>query len=103
IGPFALLERARPSRPLPYTTLSRPADAVPLTEVYAAGEPPLVAADGRALARALRVAGRIEPVFVEDVADLPQAVLDFVRDGDVVVVMGAGSISKVPGLVGELA
>ena len=79
------------------------ADAVLLTEVYAAGEPPLVAADGRALARALRVAGRIEPVFVEDVADLPQAVLDFVRDGDVVVVMGAGSISKVPGLVGELA
>ena len=79
------------------------ADAVLLTEVYAAGEQPLVAADGRALARALRVAGRIEPVFVEDVADLPAAVLDFVRDGDVVVVMGAGSISKVPGLIGELA
>ena len=79
------------------------ADAVLLTEVYAAGEQPLVAADGRALARALRVAGRIEPVFVDDVADLPPAVLDFVRDGDVVVVMGAGSISKVPGLIGELA
>ncbi|MCD0501851.1 UDP-N-acetylmuramate--L-alanine ligase [Bordetella petrii] len=79
------------------------ADAVLLTEVYAAGEPPLVAADGRALARALRVAGRVEPVFVEDVAELPQTILDFVRDGDVVVVMGAGSISKVPGLVGELA
>ncbi|MBV7481328.1 UDP-N-acetylmuramate--L-alanine ligase [Bordetella sp. BOR01] len=79
------------------------ADAVLLTEVYSAGEAPLVAADGRALSRALRVAGRIEPVFVDDVADLPRAVLDFVRDGDVVVVMGAGSISKVPGLVGELA
>jgi UDP-N-acetylmuramate--alanine ligase len=79
------------------------ADAVLLTEVYAAGEAPLVAADGRALARALRVAGRIEPLFVEDVADMPQAIVDFVRDGDVVVVMGAGSISKVPGLVGELA
>ncbi|GAB1577632.1 UDP-N-acetylmuramate--L-alanine ligase [Bordetella petrii] len=79
------------------------ADAVLLTEVYSAGEPPLVAADGRALARALRVAGRIEPVFVEDVAELPQAILDFVRDGDVVVVMGAGSISKVPAQVGELA
>ena len=78
------------------------ADAVLLTEVYAAGEPALVAADGRALSRALRVAGRIEPVFVEDVAELPQAIVDFVRDGDVVVVMGAGSISKVPGLVGEL-
>ena len=53
--------------------------------------------------RALRVAGKVEPVFVEDVAELPQAVLDFVRDGDVVIVMGAGSISKVPAQVGELA
>jgi UDP-N-acetylmuramate--alanine ligase len=78
------------------------ADAVLLTEVYAAGESPLVAADGRALARALRVAGKVEPVFVEDVADLPPVILDFVRDGDVVIVMGAGSISKVPGQVGEL-
>ncbi|MOA41202.1 UDP-N-acetylmuramate--L-alanine ligase [compost metagenome] len=74
-----------------------------LTEVYAAGEPPLVAADGRALSRALRVAGKVEPVFVEDVAELPQAVVDFVRNGDVVIVMGAGSISKVPAQVGELA
>ena len=74
-----------------------------LTEVYSAGEPPLVAADGRALSRALRVAGKVEPVFVEDVAELPQAVVDFVRDGDVVIVMGAGSISKVPAQVGELA
>src|SRR5690606_41944312 len=59
------------------------ADAVLLTDVYAAGEQPLVAADGRALARALRVAGKIEPVFIEDVADLPQAIRDFARDGDV--------------------
>lgn len=79
------------------------ADAVLLTEVYSAGEPPLVAADGRALTRALRVAGKVEPVFVENVTDLPQAIIDFVQDGDVVVVMGAGSISKVPGAVGELA
>lgn len=78
------------------------ADAVLLTEVYAAGEAPLVAADGRALARALRVAGRVEPVFVEDVADLPRAIHDFVRDGDVVVIMGAGSVSRVPGQLGEL-
>jgi UDP-N-acetylmuramate--alanine ligase len=62
-----------------------------------------VAADGRALSRALRVAGKVEPVFVEDVAELPQTVVDFVRDGDVVIVMGAGSISKVPAQVGELA
>ncbi|MFJ1302670.1 UDP-N-acetylmuramate--L-alanine ligase [Pseudomonadota bacterium AL_CKDN230030165-1A_HGKHYDSX7] len=79
------------------------ADAVLLTEVYAAGEAPLVAADGRALSRALRVAGKVEPVFVEDVAELPQAVRDFVRDGDVVVVMGAGSISRIPVQLGEQA
>ncbi|MBC7203928.1 MAG: UDP-N-acetylmuramate--L-alanine ligase [Pusillimonas sp.] len=81
--------------------LSR-ADAVLLTEVYPAGEPALVAADGRALTRAVRVAGKVEPVFVEDVFDMPQAILDFVENGDVVIVMGAGSISKVPSRVGEL-
>ncbi|AZY53632.1 UDP-N-acetylmuramate--L-alanine ligase [Bordetella avium] len=79
------------------------ADAVLLTEVYAAGEAPLVAADGRALARALRVAGKVEPLFVEDVAALPQAVRDFMRDGDVLILMGAGSISKVPSQLGEHA
>jgi UDP-N-acetylmuramate--alanine ligase len=77
------------------------ADAVLLTEVYSAGEQPLVAADGRALARALRVAGKIEPIFVDDVAELPQAVFDFVRNKDVVILMGAGSISKVPAQLGE--
>ena len=72
------------------------ADAVVLTEVYAAGEAPIVAADGRALARALRVAGKVEPVFVEDIGDLPQTLLDTVRDGDVVLGMGAGSIGQLP-------
>lgn len=72
------------------------ADAVVLTEVYAAGEAPIVAADGRALARALRVAGRVEPLFVEDINALPQALLDTVRDGDVVLGMGAGSIGQLP-------
>ena len=72
------------------------ADAVLLTEVYAAGEPPLVAADGRALARGVRVAGRVEPLFVEDVNAMPEAILNFAQDGDIVIVMGAGSISKVP-------
>ena len=79
------------------------ADAVLLTEVYPAGEAPLVAADGRSLTRAVRVAGKVEPLFVENVGDLPQAILDFVQDRDVVIVMGAGSISKVPARVGELA
>ena len=75
------------------------ADAVFLTEVYAAGETPIVAADGRALTRAVRVAGQVEPVFVEAVGDLPKAVLPFVRKGDVVIAMGAGSIG---GVAGEL-
>jgi len=72
-------------------------DALLLTEVYAAGEAPIVAADGRSLARAVRVGGKVEPVFVENIADLPQAVLNAVRDGDVVLTMGAGSIGGVPG------
>ena len=73
-----------------------------LTEVYAAGEAPVVAADGRALARALRVAGRVEPVFVDNVADLPQAIADNAREGDVVMCMGAGTIGAVPGRLVDL-
>jgi UDP-N-acetylmuramate--alanine ligase len=71
-------------------------DAVVLADVYPAGEAPIVAADGRALARAVRVAGRVEPVFVETVADMAAAIRDVARDGDVVVTMGAGSIGTVP-------
>ncbi len=72
-------------------------DGLLLAEVYAAGEPPLVAADGRSLARALRVAGKIEPIFVEDIAEMPEAILSAAQDGDVVITMGAGSIGAVPG------
>lgn len=71
-------------------------DALLLTEVYSAGEAPIVAADGRSLARAVRVAGKVEPVFVEDIANIPQAVFDCVQDGDVVVTMGAGSVGQLP-------
>jgi UDP-N-acetylmuramate--alanine ligase len=71
------------------------ADAVLLAEVYAAGEAPIVAADGRSLARALRVAGRIEPLFVDDIADMAQSIVDSAREGDVVLCMGAGSIGAV--------
>ena len=72
-------------------------DALLLTEVYAAGEPPIVAADGRALTRAVRVLDKVEPVFVEQVADLPDAIRGAARDGDVVLAMGAGSIGAVAG------
>ena len=77
-------------------------DAVLLAEVYAAGEAPIVAADGRSLARALRVAGKVEPVFVDDIAEMPQAIVDNAHDGDVVICMGAGSIGGVPAKVVEL-
>jgi len=74
-------------------------DALVLTDVYAAGEAPIVAADGRALSRALRVAGKVEPVFVETVEEMPDALAAVVRDGDVVITMGAGSIGGVPGRI----
>jgi UDP-N-acetylmuramate--alanine ligase len=79
------------------------ADAVLLAEVYPAGEAPIVAADGRSLTRALRVAGKVEPVFVDDVTAMPQAILDNARDGDVVLCMGAGSIGAVAAQVIERA
>ncbi|MCE3274062.1 MAG: murC [Ramlibacter sp.] len=78
------------------------ADVVLLSEVYSAGEEPIVAADGRSLARAVRVAGKVEPQFVGDIAAMPQAVLDTVRDGDVVMCMGAGSIGTVPAKLVEM-
>jgi UDP-N-acetylmuramate--alanine ligase len=78
-------------------------DSLLLAEVYAAGESPVVAADGRSLARAVRVGGKVEPIFVEDVGTMPETILDTVRDGDVVVTMGAGSIGAVPGRTQEMA
>jgi len=77
------------------------ADAVLLSEVYAAGEAPLIKADGRALARALRVAGQVEPIFVADIEDMPEAILSFVKQDDIVLVLGAGSVNRVPAWVEE--
>jgi UDP-N-acetylmuramate--alanine ligase len=79
------------------------ADLVLLSEVYPAGEAPIVAADGRSLARALRVAAQVEPVFVADIQDMAQAIRDTTRDRDVVLCMGAGSIGNVPAQVLSLA
>jgi UDP-N-acetylmuramate--alanine ligase len=78
------------------------ADAVLLTEVYSAGEAPIVAADGRALTRAVRVAGKIEPIFVDEVSELPNAIVQNAQAGDVVICMGAGSIGLVAGAVAEM-
>ena len=74
-------------------------DALVLADVYPAGEAPIVAADGRALARAVRVLGKVEPIFVESVAQVPEAIRGVARGGDVVLTMGAGSIGTVPGML----
>jgi UDP-N-acetylmuramate--alanine ligase len=79
------------------------ADVVLLTEVYSAGEAPIVAADTRSLIRAIRVAGKVEPMFVETTDELPQAIVDVAHADDVVIVMGAGSIGQVAAKTRELA
>lgn len=78
-------------------------DVLVLAEVYAAGEQPIVAADGRALSHALRVAGKVDPVFVEDMAEMPATIMRLARDGDVVITMGAGSIYTVPAQLVKMA
>ncbi|EJN02864.1 UDP-N-acetylmuramate--L-alanine ligase [Herbaspirillum sp. YR522] len=82
--------------------LSTP-DVLVLAEVYSAGEAPIVAADGRSLAHALRAAAKVEPVFVDDIADMPETIFNVVRDGDVVMTMGAGSIAAVPARLTTMA
>lgn len=82
-----------------FTRVLSQVDVLLLTEVYSAGEDPIVAADSKSLARSIRVQGKVEPIYVENVDDLPAAILNVVQDGDVVLVMGAGSIAKVaPGI-----
>jgi UDP-N-acetylmuramate--alanine ligase len=70
-------------------------DVLLLTEVYPAGEAPIVAADSKSLARALRIQGKVEPIYVETVNEMPAAIRRVVQDGDVVLVMGAGSVGAV--------
>ena len=77
-------------------------DVVLLSEVYAAGEAPIALADGRSLSRALRVAGKVEPVFVDAIEAMPQAIIDIAQRGDVVLCMGAGSIGSVPQTVADM-
>jgi UDP-N-acetylmuramate--alanine ligase len=75
------------------------ADVLLLADVYPAGEAPIVAADGRALARAIRVQGKVEPIFVESIAEMPHAIRGAAREADVVLTMGAGSIGTVPAML----
>ena len=79
------------------------ADVLWLSEIYAAGEAPIAAADGRALSRAMRVAGHEALVFVDDIQKMAQVIADQAQAGDVVMCMGAGSIGQVPAKVLALA
>ncbi len=80
------------------------ADAVVLADVYPAGEAPIVAADGRALMRAIRMAGKVEPHFVATPAEIPEAIRSHVKAGDVVITMGAGSVGGVaPAIAADVA
>lgn len=82
--------------------LSHEAQVVVLTEVYPAGEAPIFGADGRSLARAIRLAGGADLIYEQRVDDVPAAILKVVRDGDVVITLGAGSIGHVASKVTEL-
>jgi len=76
-------------------------DELLLTEVYAAGEAPIANADGRSLARGIRARGKVSPVFVDKVAELPDALVTVLRDGDVLLSLGAGDIGNLPGLLAD--
>lgn len=69
-------------------------DVLLLTEVYSAGEEKITGADGRSLARAIRNRGQVDPIFVEDIADVPKALQSVLRDGDVVLTLGAGNVGS---------
>ena len=84
------------------SVISQGADTVLLSEVYAAGEAPIVAADGRSLSRALRVAGKIEPVFIDKIEAMAQAIFENAKDGDIVICMGAGTIGAVSAQVQKM-
>ena len=75
-----------------FATALSDADVLVLLEVYAAGEDPIAGADGRAIARAVRSRGGVEPIFVEELADLVQVLEGVLVDGDMVLTMGAGDI-----------
>lgn len=78
-----------------FSTVLADLDTLMITEIYAAGEPPISGADGRALCRAIRARGKVDPIFVEDVNTLPQALQDVLHGNDVLLTMGAGSIGNV--------
>jgi UDP-N-acetylmuramate--alanine ligase len=84
-----------------FTRVLSEADALVLLEVYPAGEAPLVGADGRALAGAVRARGRVNPVFVAEPSQVPEALEGMVEDRDVILTLGAGDVGTVPARLAE--
>jgi len=88
-----------------FATVLSETDALVLLDVYPAGEAPIAGADGRTLARAIRTRGAVDPVFVESLEDLPSVLQDVIRDGDLLLTMGAGDIgafaTKLPQILGK--
>ncbi len=78
-----------------FTQVLSKVDVLLLTEIYAAGEAPIAGAEGRSLARAVRARGLVEPIFVENLEALATTLAEVVRDGDVVLTLGAGSIGTI--------
>ena len=70
-------------------------DVLIVTEVYAAGEEPITAADSRHLCRSIRQRGQLDPIFVESIEDIPNVVTDLVKSGDIVLTQGAGSVNQI--------
>ena len=86
-----------------FVQVLRRVDVLCLSEVYAAGEAPIAGADGRALARALRMAGDQTLAYVDAIADMPEHILVQAQPGDVVLCMGAGSIGQVPNQILQMS
>ena len=84
-----------------FVTVLSQVDVLVLSEVYAAGETPIAGADGRALSRAIRARGQVDPVFLENIKELPSVLTGIVADGDILVTMGAGSIGQVAAALAE--
>jgi len=78
-----------------FSTVLADLDLLLVTEVYAAGESPISGADGRALCRAIRARGKVDPIFIEDVSTLPQVLTDVLHGNDVLLTLGAGSIGSI--------
>ena len=69
-------------------------DVLVLLDVYPAGEEPIPGADSRSLTRSIRQRGQVEPIFAEQIEDVPALLRDIIRDGDVIITQGAGNVAR---------